>query len=216
MKISVFGLGYVGCVSAACFASQGIQVIGVDINQAKVDAIGSGRSPIVEPGIEHLISNAFKQGTLSATTDTLKAVTESAISFVCVSTPGKSNGSLDLSSVKRACQQIGAALESVNRFHIVAVRSTLLPGTIEEVLIPVLEVYSGKREGLDFGVAVNPEFLREGTALYDFNNPPFTLVGARNEDTIAPLRKLYSKVQAPFIAAAVKEIEAVKYACNSF
>ncbi|HKF54185.1 MAG TPA: UDP-glucose/GDP-mannose dehydrogenase family protein [Blastocatellia bacterium] len=216
MKISVFGLGYVGCVSAACLASRGVQVTGVDINEAKVNAINSGRSPIVEPGIEDLISKAVCEGTLRATTDSTRAVNESDISFVCVGTPGKSNGSLDLTHVKRVCQQIGVALESAKRFHIVALRSTLLPGTTQELLVPQLEVYSGKREGLDFGVAVNPEFLREGTAIYDFDHPPFTLVGAANEDTIGPLQKLYGGVKAPFIAGDLKEIEAVKYACNSF
>ena len=216
MKISVFGLGYVGCVSAACLASRGVQVTGVDINEAKVNAINSGRSPIVEPGIEDLISKAVCDGTLRATTDSIHAVNESDISFVCVGTPGKSNGSLDLTHVKRVCQQIGLALESAKRFHIVALRSTLLPGTTQELLVPQLEVYSGKREGLDFGVAVNPEFLREGTAIYDFDHPPFTLVGAANEDTIGPLQKLYGGVKAPFIAGDLKEIEAVKYACNSF
>jgi len=216
MKISVFGLGYVGCVSAACLASRGVQVTGVDINEAKVNAINSGRSPIVEPGIEDLISKAVCDGTLRATTDSIHAVNESDISFVCVGTPGKSNGSLDLTHVKRVCQQIGVALESAKRFHIVALRSTLLPGTTQELLVPQLEVYSGKREGLDFGVAVNPEFLREGTAIYDFDHPPFTLVGAANEDTIGPLQKLYGDVKAPFIAGDLKEIEAVKYACNSF
>jgi len=216
MKISVFGLGYVGCVSAACLASRGVQVTGVDINEAKVNAINSGRSPIVEPGIEDLISKAVCDGTLRATTDSIHAVNESDISFVCVGTPGKSNGSLDLTHVKRVCQQIGVALESAKRFHIVALRSTLLPGTTQELLVPQLEVYSGKREGFDFGVAVNPEFLREGTAIYDFDHPPFTLVGAANEDTIGPLQKLYGGVKAPFIAGDLKEIEAVKYACNSF
>jgi len=216
MRISVFGLGYVGCVSAACIASRGIQVIGVDIIQTKVDTINSGRSPIVDPGIEDLISRGVRQGALKATTDAMKAVEDSDISFICVGTPGKANGSLDLAHVKRACQQIGAALVLANRFHVVAVRSTLLPGMTEEVLIPALEVYSGKRESLDFGVAVNPEFLREGTAVYDFNNPPFTLAGAGNEDTIGPLRRLYSFVNAPFITGNLKEIEAVKYACNSF
>jgi len=216
MRVSVFGLGYVGCVSAACLASRGVEVIGVDINETKVNTINSGRSPIVEPGIEDLISKAVREGRLSATTDAARAVNESDISFVCVGTPGKSNGSLDLTHVKRACQQIAAALESVTRFHIVALRSTLLPGMTQEALIPRLEVYSGKREGLDFGVAVNPEFLREGTAIYDFDNPPFTLVGATSEDAIGPLQKLYSTVKAPFIAGNLKEIEAVKYACNSF
>src|SRR5215813_2082791 len=216
MKISVFGLGYVGCVTAACLATRGAQVIGVDVNQTKVDAINSGRSPIVEPGIDHLISAAVSIGALVATDDPVKAVTESDISFICVGTPGKPNGSLDLTYIKRACQQIGGALETKHKFHIVAIRSTLLPGMTEEALVPTLEVYSNKRQGLDFAVAVNPEFLREGTAIYDFDNPPFTLVGAGTDDAVAPIRKLYTNLKAPFIAGSIGEIEAVKYACNCF
>ena len=216
MKISIFGLGYVGCVTAACLASHGSEVIGVDVNPAKVDIINSGRSPIVEPGVEDMVAAAVKQGRLSATTDPVAAVADSDVSIVCVGTPGKSNGSLDLTFVKRVCQEIGAALESKAKFHVVAVRSTLLPGTIEDVLVPILKVYSGKREGPDFAVAVNPEFLREGTAIYDFNNPPFTLVGANTDDAVGPMRRIYSNISAPFIAGEIKEIESVKYACNCF
>jgi GDP-mannose 6-dehydrogenase len=216
MKISIFGLGYVGCVTGACLATLGSEIIGVDINQTKVDILNSGRSPIVEPGIGDMIAAAVRQGRLSATTDATRAVAESDVSIVCVGTPGKANGSLDLTYVKRVCLEIGAALESKKKFHVVALRSTLLPGTIEDLLVPILEVYSGKREGLDFAVAVNPEFLREGTAIYDFNNPPFTLVGASKEDAIGPMRRIYSKISAPFIAREIKEIESVKYACNCF
>jgi GDP-mannose 6-dehydrogenase len=216
MKISVFGLGYVGCVTGACLANAGLEVVGVDINETKVNIINSGRSPIVEPGIEDMIATAVRQHRFSATTDAVTAVAESDISIICVGTPGKSNGSLDLTYVKRACQQIGAAIESKKKFHVVAVRSTLLPGTTQDVLVPILEVYSGKREGLDFAVAVNPEFLREGAAVYDFNNPPFTLAGANTDDAIGPLRRMYSGLSAPFIVAEIKEIESVKYACNCF
>ncbi|HYL97725.1 MAG TPA: nucleotide sugar dehydrogenase, partial [Blastocatellia bacterium] len=178
--------------------------------------INAARSPIIEPGIEELISNAVRCGKLRATVDAAEAIAESELSFICVGTPGKPNGGLDLSQIKRVCQQIGSALESKPRYHLVAFRSTLLPGTTSDILTPILEVYSGKREGLQFGVAVNPEFLREGTAIYDFNNPPFTLVGANSEDAIGPLRKLYQPVRAQFITADIKETEAVKYACNSF
>src|SRR5205085_2037420 len=194
MKISIFGLGYVGCVSAACFARDGHEVIGVDVSSIKVDIINGGRSPIVEPGIDELIRRAVEAGRLRATIDAAEAVHGSDVSLVCVGTPSHANGSLDLTYVKRACQQIGEALATKPRYHIVVARSTMLPGTVEQTLVPTLEVYSGKRAGRDFGVAINPEFLREGTSVYDFDHPPFTLVGADDEDAAAPLRRLYAKV----------------------
>jgi GDP-mannose 6-dehydrogenase len=216
MKLSVFGLGYVGCVSAACFAKEGHEVTGVDVNPLKVQIINSGRSPIVEPGIEELIAEAISEGRLRATVDAGEAIAASDVSLVCIGTPGNHNGSLDLTHIKRACRQIGAALSSKNRFHIIVIRSTMLPGTIEQTVIPTLEVYSGKRAGRDFGVAINPEFLREGTSIHDFNNPPFTLIGADDEDSAMPLKQLYSGIEAPLILVGVKEAEMVKYACNSF
>lgn len=216
MRLSIFGLGYVGCVSAACFADKGHEVIGVDSNQLKVDIINEGRSPIVEQGIEDLIKAARKEKRLRATTEILDAVHNSDISIVCVGTPGNHNGSLDLTFIKRVCQQIGEALESKPRYHVVAIRSTMLPGTINETVIPTLEVYSGKRVGRDFGVAINPEFLREGTSIYDFHNPPFTLIGADDEDTAGLLRRLYSGIDAPVLTVGIKEAEMVKYACNCF
>ena len=216
MKLSIFGLGYVGCVSAACFADNGHEVIGVDINPLKVEIINGGRSPIVEPGIEELIAAAVKQNRLRATTDAKEAVHESDVSLVCIGTPGQHNGSLDLSYIKSSCQQIGEALTSKTRFHIVAMRSTMLPGTIEQTVIPTLEIFSGKRAGRDFGVAVNPEFLREGTSIHDFKHPPFTLIGADHKDTSLPLQRLYASTDAPLVCIAIKEAEMVKYACNSF
>ncbi len=216
MKLSIFGLGYVGAVSAACFAEAGHDVIGVDSNPLKVEIINNGRSPVVEPGVEEMIAAAVKEQKLKATTDVAFAVEQSDLSLVCVGTPSNSNGSLDLGYIKRVCQEIGAALEKKKRYHIVTIRSTMLPGTIAGTVIPTLEVYSGKRAGRDFGVAINPEFLREGTSIHDFNHPPFTLIGADTEDAAAPLRKLYASLSAPVLTVGIKEAEMVKYACNSF
>lgn len=216
MKLSIFGLGYVGCVSAACFADRGHEVIGVDVNQLKVQIVNDGKSPIVEPGIAELIAQAVEQNKLRATTDANETVAATDVSLVCIGTPGNHNGSLDLSYIKRACQQIGEALAQKSRYHIVAMRSTMLPGTIEQTVIPTLEIFSGKQAGRDFGVAVNPEFLREGTSIYDFTHPPFTLIGADDEETSLPLQRLYAGTEAAMITVGIKEAEMVKYACNSF
>lgn len=216
MKLSIFGLGYVGCVSAACFADAGHEVIGVDVNELKAEIINNGRSPIVEPGIEEMIARSVKEKRLRATVDVTDAVINSDISMICVGTPGNHNGSLDLTYVKRVCQQIGEAIELKGRYHIVAIRSTMLPGTIEQTVIPTLEVYSGKRAGRDFGIAINPEFLREGSSIHDFNHPPFTLIGADDEDAAGPLRRLYAHTDAEIISTGIKEAEMVKYACNCF
>jgi GDP-mannose 6-dehydrogenase len=216
MRLSVFGLGYVGCVSAACFAKEGHEVTGVDVNPVKVEIINSGRSPIVEAGIGELIEEMVAAGRLRATTSSAEAVAASDVSLVCVGTPSRDNGSLDLAYVKRVCQEIGAALEGKRERHTVVIRSTMLPGTIEGTVIPALEVYSGKKAGRDFGVCINPEFLREGTSLKDFYSPPFTLVGADDEDTAAIVSRLYSKIDAPLYVTPVKAAEMVKYACNCF
>src|SRR5678809_303766 len=216
MKISIFGLGYVGCVSAACFSDRGHEVIGVDVNQLKADIINQGRSPIVEPGVGDIIEKAVKDQRLRATTDATEAVHATDISLICVGTPGHHNGSLDLTHVKAVCKQIGAALETKRRYHTVAVRSTMLPGTIAETVIPTLEIFSGKKSGKDFGVAINPEFLREGTSIHDFNNPPFTLIGADDEEAAELLKKLYEHLPAAVVTIRIKEAEMVKYACNCF
>jgi GDP-mannose 6-dehydrogenase len=216
MKLSIFGLGYVGSVSAACFARDGHEVIGVDVNPLKVDIINSGRSPIVEPQLDDLIAEAAKGGRLRATTSAADAIATADVSLVCVGTPGNANGSLDLTHIKNSCQQIGVALSSNDRYHVVVIRSTLLPGSIERHVIPTLEVYSGKRAGKDFGVAINPEFLREGTSVYDFDNPPFTLIGADDENVSSLLGHLYARLNAPLFTLRIKEAEMVKYACNCF
>ena len=216
MKLSIFGLGYVGCVSAACFAKEGHEVLGVDVNATKVEIINEGRSPIVEAGVGELIDEMVKAGRLRATTDTVEAINQSELSLVCVGTPSNPNGSLDLTYIKRVCKEIGAALERKRERHTVVIRSTMLPGTIESVVVPALEVYSGKRAGVDFGVCINPEFLREGTSLKDFYAPPFTLIGADDEDVAASVRRLYKGIDAPVYVVPVKAAEMVKYACNCF
>lgn len=216
MRISVFGIGYVGCVSAACFAKEGHTVIGVDVNSNKVAMINSGESPIVEAGIGPLLADVVRSNHLSATTDSARAVVDSDVSLVCVGTPSNPNGSLDLRYITRVCEEIGAALKIKNGHHTVVIRSTMLPGTIEGVVIPTLEKFSEKQIGIDFGVCINPEFLREGSSLKDFYAPPFTLIGADDEDTTATVRALYTGIDAPVIATSVKTAEMVKYVCNCF
>jgi GDP-mannose 6-dehydrogenase len=216
MRLSVFGLGYVGCVSAACFAKDGHTVIGVDVNQTKVEIINNGRSPIVEAGVGELIAEMVSANRLRATNDTTDAVMNSEISLICVGTPSNNNGSLDLTYIKRVCQEIGKALETKKEHHTVVIRSTMLPGTIEGVVIPTLEVYSGKKANRDFGICINPEFLREGTSLQDFYAPPFTLIGADVEETGVSVRRLYTGIDAPIYITSIKAAEMVKYTCNCF
>jgi GDP-mannose 6-dehydrogenase len=216
MRISIFGIGYVGCVSAACFAHAGHDVTGVDVNPTKVDIINSGKSPIVEPQMNELIQDVVKSGKLRATTDSMEAVKTSDISLVCVGTPSKPNGSLDLGHVARVCEEIGAALATKDTHHTIVIRSTMLPGSIESVAQPALEKTSRKKAGKDFGVSVNPEFLREGTSVKDFYAPPFTLIGADDEETANIVRNLYSNIDAPIFNTSIKTAEMVKYVCNCF
>lgn len=216
MRISIFGLGYVGAVSAACFAADGHEVIGVDVNETKVNIINSGKSPIIEDGISDLINKTVANGSLRATTAVREAVLSTDISLVCVGTPSNPNGSLRLDFVERVSEQIGEALAQKNAFHIVVIRSTMLPGTIATLVRPALERSSGKVVGTDFDLCVNPEFLREGTSIHDFYSPPFTLIGADSSESGDEIRKLYSNVDAPIYVIPVGAAEMVKYACNCF
>lgn len=216
MKLSVFGLGYVGCVSAACFAREGHDVTGVDVSQTKVDLINAGRAPIVEQGIEELTRAMVDEGRLRATSDVAATIERTDVSLVCVGTPSQANGSLDLIYVKRVCQEIGKAIGAKASRHTVVIRSTMLPGTIEGTVIPTLEVYSGKKANVDFGVCINPEFLREGTSIKDFDAPPFTLIGADDEDTAQLVAQLYRKIDAPLHVTSTRAAEMVKYTCNCF
>ena len=214
MKISVFGLGYVGAVCAGCLAHDGHQVIGVDPVPAKVDLISAGQSPIVEAEIGAIIGSAVKTGRLLATCNQDHAIRETDISFVCVGTPSQSNGNLDLTYIRRVCELIGAALKDKASRHTVVIRSTVLPGTMRQVVIPVLEEHSGKKAGVDFGVCNNPEFLREGTAVNDFKAPPKTVIGELDSESGDLLASLYSKLDAPLIRTSVEVAEMVKYVDN--
>lgn len=216
MKLSVFGLGYVGCVSAACFADSGNTVVGVDVNPVKIDIINSGNSPIVEEGMNDLIKRAVESGKLRATTDSNQAINESDVSLVCVGTPSRSNGALDLSHVEKVCDEIGRSLREKKTHHTIVIRSTMLPGTIERVVAPTLEKASGKKVGDELTVCINPEFLREGSSIKDFYSPPFTLIGADDEAKGKLVGGLYSEIKAPLLITSVKTAEMVKYVCNCF
>src|SRR5947207_4386372 len=216
MKLSVFGIGYVGCVSAACFAKAGHDVIGVDLNPTKVEIINSGKSPIVETGIEELISETVSAGRLRATTAPAEAIMNSDGSLVCVGTPSIANGRLNLDHVKSVCEEIGVALRNKLERHTVVIRSTMLPGTVGSLVMTTLEEHSGKQAGRDFGICINPEFLREGSSLKDFYSPPFTLIGADEETTVELVRKLYKDIDAPLFVTSLKTAEMVKYASNCF
>jgi GDP-mannose 6-dehydrogenase len=216
MRISVFGLGYVGSVSAAAFAADGHDVIGIDVNEEKVRAINAGLSPIVEPGLAELLQQGVEARRLRATTDAVEAVQESDVSLVCVGTPSRRNGSLDLTYLTRVCEEIGGPLRDKPAYHVVIIRSTVLPGTTHDRLIPALETASGKRYGEGFGVCVNPEFLREGTALADFRRPPLTLVGHNHAADAAPAAALYERIQAPFHHTSIRVAEMLKYASNAW
>jgi len=215
VKVSLFGLGYVGCVSAACFAEAGHRVIGVDVNPLKVDILNSGQSPIVEKGVHALIMKAVTQGTLRATSDARDAVLNSDVSLLCVGTPSNSNGSLDLRHVFHVAEQIGEILRDKDTFHVVVIRSTTMPGTAEQVSA-ILARTSGKVANEGFAVVSNPEFLREGSAIEDFKNPALTLIGGEGARGIAVVAELYSNLEAPIVRQATRVAEMIKYVNNAW
>ena len=216
MKVSVLGLGYVGCVSAAAFADDGHDVVGVDVVADKVAAVNNGHSPIVEPGLADLLQRGVAAGRLRATTSTADAVRSTDLSLICVGTPSRKNGSLDLTYLTRVCQEIGEVLRDKDDYHVVVVRSTVLPGTTHGVVIPTLEAASGKQYGEGFGVSVNPEFLREGTAIRDFAHPPLTLIGHNHAADAAPTKALYQHIEAPLFSASIRVAEMIKYTSNTW
>ncbi|MCS6949504.1 MAG: UDP-glucose/GDP-mannose dehydrogenase family protein [Armatimonadota bacterium] len=216
MRIAVFGLGYVGAVTAACLADAGHSVIGVDVDAYKVSCINEGRSPIVERDLEDYIRRARAGGRLIATSNAEEAVSQSDLALVCVGTPSRRNGSLNLEFVERVCHQIGTALASCEAAYTVVIRSTVLPGTCEELVIPVLESASGKRHGEGFFVCMNPEFLREGSAIHDFHHPPLTIIGAQHDEAANQVAELYAHLPAECVKTDLRTAETVKYANNAF
>jgi GDP-mannose 6-dehydrogenase len=216
MRVSVFGLGYVGCVTAACLARSGHEVIGVDVNPDKVGLVTRGLSPVVEPGLGDLISHMVLTGRLRATARVEDAIGASDAALICVGTPARDNGQLDVSAIERVGGEIGRALATSAGPFTVVLRSTVLPGTTEGVLRPALEAGAGAALGTRVRLAVNPEFMREGASLRDFTEPPLTLVGCDNPGTATFLQALYSEVRAPFVHTALRTAEMIKYAANSF
>jgi GDP-mannose 6-dehydrogenase len=216
MDIAIFGLGYVGAVSAACFAAEGHRVIGVDTDAYKVQCILEGRSPIVERHLETKIRQGREAGRLFATTCGQDAVAQSEIALVCVGTPGQSDGSPNLEYVERVCRQIGKAITRHNRAYIIVLRSTVPPGTCEDMIIPTIETVSSKRHGEGFHVCMNPEFLREGTAVDDFYYPPLTVIGAQSEAAAARVAQLYANIPAECVKTDLRTAEILKYVNNAF
>ncbi len=216
MKVSVFGLGYVGTVCAACLAERGHEVIGCDVSEAKVDLINAGQSPIIEKDIGELVSSNVKSGRLKATVSTSEAVMGSDLSLLCVGTPSRANGSLDLSAVQAVSRQIGSSLAGKNSYHSVVIRSTVLPGTLSDIVVPSLQETSSKKLGEAFGVASNPEFMREGSAVSDFNNPAKTVIGTKDETTRERLLELYRGLPGRLIVTEPRLAELVKYTDNTW
>ncbi len=216
MKISIFGLGYVGTVTAACLAREGHEVIGIDINREKIDTINAGKCPIVEERIGEIIAEVVGRRQLKASFDSKSAINHTDVSMICVGTPSQDNGDTDLSFVLRLSEKIGQVLKNKSSFHTLIYRSTVPPGTTEEQVIPRLEESSGKKVYVDFDVCFNPEFLREGSSVSDFYNPPFTIVGQQSRAAQQLLGRIYSFLHAPLHVTNIKTAEMLKYVCNSY
>lgn len=216
MNIAIFGMGYVGAVSAACLARDGHHVIGVDVDPGKLDLLRKGHSPIVEEGIQELTADVVSKGRLEVTDDVGEAIRQTAISFVCVGTPSQPNGSQDLGAIEHVASQIGDALAGVDGYHVVVIRSTVRPGTVMERVRPLLERHSGKTLGEGFGLAFQPEFLREGTSIRDYDNPPFTVVGGDSPRTLDCVKPVFEHLPCEFVGTDIGTAEMLKYACNAF
>lgn len=216
MNIAIFGMGYVGAVSAACLARDGHEVLGVDVDPGKLDLLRKGHSPIVEEGIQELTRQVVEAGRLQVSDDADAAVGRSDLSFVCVGTPSQANGSQDLGAIEHVAAQIGKAIARYDHYHVVVIRSTVRPGTVMERVRPVLEEHSGKRLGEHFGLAFQPEFLREGSSIRDYDNPPFTVVGADSQRTLDCVRPVFEHLPCEFLGTDIGTAEMLKYACNAF
>ncbi len=216
MRISIFGLGYVGAVSLACLARDGHSVIGVDVDKAKLELIRDGKTPVVEEGMVDLMARVAASGKVSVTTDVLQAVLDSELSLICVGTPSAPNGSQDQSAIIRLAHDLGRAMHGKGDGHVFVFRSTLVPGTVEDVLRPIIERESAKRDGEGFHVCFQPEFLREGTSIRDYDRPPFTVIGANAAAPATSLRELFGHLPCEFHVTSIRAAEMVKYCCNNF
>jgi GDP-mannose 6-dehydrogenase len=215
-RISIFGLGYVGAVSLACLARDGHRVTGVDIDATKLELIRSRKSPILEEGIQELMRDVVDSGRVTVTNDAATAIRDTELSFVCVGTPSAANGSQDLTAILRLAEQIGAALASKQEFHTLVIRSTVQPGTVEEQIEPILERASGKKSGVDFGLCFQPEFLREGSSIRDYDHPPYTIVGGNCEQAVNVVREVFQHLEGRFMVTSIRVAEALKMSCNAF
>lgn len=216
MRISIFGLGYVGTVSLACLARNGHSLIGVDVDPVKLELIAAGESPVIEDGLTELVAQVVANGRVTVTRDTRRAVMESDVSMICVATPSAQNGSQDQRAVLSLTRDLAAAMAAKQGYHLFVYRSTLVPGTVEKNLVPLLESLSGKQHGIDFDVCFQPEFTREGNSIRDFDRPPFTIVGTGSPRAADLLRELFGGLPAEFIVTSVRTAELVKYCCNDF
>jgi GDP-mannose 6-dehydrogenase len=215
-RISIFGLGYVGAVSLACLARDGHEMTGVDIDPGKLELLRAGRAPIVETGIQELMRAVMRGGAVTVSDSVREAILATDLSFVCVGTPARSNGNQDLSAITRIAEQIGAVLPEKETRHVIVIRSTVRPGTVEEVILPRLEASSGLKAGRDFSLCFQPEFLREGTSINDYDHPPFTVVGAEDEYAVELLRSVFGHLPCEFVSTSIRSAEMLKYACNAF
>lgn len=215
-KISIFGLGYVGAVSLACLARDGHEMTGVDIDPNKLELLRSGQAPIVETGIQELMRAVVRGGSVTVTDSVRDAILSTDVSFVCVGTPARQNGNQDLTAITRIAEQIGSVLADKTSRHVIVIRSTVKPGTVEEVIQPALEASSGLQAGRDFSLCFQPEFLREGTSINDYDHPPLTIVGANDEHAVEMLRSIFGHLPCEFVYTSIRTAEMLKYACNAF
>jgi len=215
-RISIFGLGYVGAVSLACLARDGHEMTGVDIDPAKLEMLRRGQAPIVETGIQELTRSVMRSGKVTVTDSVRDAILATDVSFICVGTPARANGSQNLDAITRIAEQIGAVLPEKTTRHVIVVRSTVKPGTVEEIIRPALEAASGRKAGVDFSLCFQPEFLREGTSIHDYDHPPLSVVGGSDPQGVAALRGIFGHLPCQFIETSIRTAEMLKYACNVF
>jgi GDP-mannose 6-dehydrogenase len=215
-SISVIGLGYVGAVSVACFSKRGHRVVGVDLDERKVDLINQGRGPLVEKDLDEYLTEGVGEGRVTAMTSALGAIMATDVTFVCVGTPSSEDGSVNLGALKAVARDMGLCLKAMDRYHLVVVRSTIPAGTTRTVFLPEVERISGKKVGVDFGLCFHPEFLREGVAIADFFAPPKTVIGAYDEESGKRLAALYDGIEAPLCFTSIEAAEMVKYVDNTW